>query len=137
MGLYANFQISGSAISAQSLRLNTIASNMANAETVAASEQEAYRARETVFQSLLLDARRPAETGVRMLGVVESQAPVRSRYQPGHPLADVQGYVYTSNVNTVEEMANMLSSSRAYQNNVEVLNTSKELLTRTLALGNN
>ncbi len=137
MGLYANFQISGSAISAQSLRLNTIASNMANAETVAASEQEAYRARETVFQSLLLDARRPAETGVRMLGVVESQAPVRSRYQPGHPLADAQGYVYTSNVNTVEEMANMLSSSRAYQNNVEVLNTSKELLTRTLALGNN
>ncbi len=137
MGLYANFLISGSAISAQSLRLNTIASNMANAETVASSEQEAYRARETVFQSVLLDARRPAEAGVRMLGVVESQAPVRSRYEPGHPLANEQGYVFTSNVDTVEEMVNMLSSSRAYQNNVEVLNTSKELLTRTLALGNN
>jgi flagellar basal-body rod protein FlgC len=137
MGLYANFRISGSAISAQSLRLNTIASNLANAETVAASEQEAYRARETVFQSVMLDARRPAEVGVRMLGVVESAAPVRSRYEPGHPLANEQGYVFTSNVDTVEEMVNMLSSSRAYQNNVEVLNTSKELLTRTLALGNN
>ncbi len=137
MGLYANFLISGSAISAQSLRLNTIASNMANAETVASSEEEAYRARETVFQSVLLDAGRPGEVGVRMLGVVESQAPVRSRYEPGHPLADERGYVFTSNVDTVEEMVNMLSSSRAYQNNVEVLNTSKELLTRTLALGNN
>ncbi len=137
MGLYANFQISGSAISAQSLRLNTIASNMANAESVASSEEEAYRARQTVFQSVLLDAQRPAEAGVRMLGVVESQEPVRSRYEPGHPLANEQGYVFTSNVDTVAEMVNMLSSSRAYQNNVEVLNTSKELLTRTLALGNN
>jgi len=137
MGLYANFRISGSAISAQSLRLNTIASNMANAESVAASEKEAYRSRQTVFQSLMLDAQRPAEVGVRMLGVVESNEPVRSRYEPGHPLANEQGYVFTSNVDTVAEMVNMLSSSRAYQNNVEVLNTSKELLTRTLALGNN
>ncbi len=137
MGLYANFQISGSAISAQSLRLNTIASNMANAESVAASEEEAYRSRQTVFQSVMLDAQRPAEVGVRMLGVVESNEPVRSRYEPGHPLANEQGYVFTSNVDTVAEMVNMLSSSRAYQNNVEVLNTSKELLTRTLALGNN
>ncbi len=137
MGLYANFRISGSAISAQSLRLNTIASNMANAESVAASEKEAYRSRQTVFQSVMLDAQRPAEVGVRMLGVVESNEPVRSRYEPGHPLANEQGYVFTSNVDTVAEMVNMLSSSRAYQNNVEVLNTSKELLTRTLALGNN
>lgn len=137
MGLYANFRISGSAISAQSLRLNTIASNMANAESVAASEEEAYRSRQTVFQSVMLDAQRPAEVGVRMLGVVESNEPVRSRYEPGHPLANEQGYVFTSNVDTVAEMVNMLSSSRAYQNNVEVLNTSKELLTRTLALGNN
>jgi flagellar basal-body rod protein FlgC len=137
MGLYANFQISGSAIRAQSLRLNTIASNLANAETVAPSEEKAYRARETVFQSMLLDAQRPAEVGVRMRGVVESAEPVRSRYEPGHPLANEQGYVFTSNVDTVAEMVNMLSSSRAYQNNVEVLNTSKELLTRTLALGNN
>jgi flagellar basal-body rod protein FlgC len=135
MGLLANFNISGSAMSAQSLRLNTIASNMANAETVAASEQEAYRARETVFQSLVFDKARPTETGVNMLGVVESQAPVRSTYNPSHPLADEQGYVFTSNVDTVEEMVNMLSSSRSYQNSVEVLNTSKELMLRTLSLG--
>jgi len=136
MGLLANFQISGSAISAQSLRLNTTASNMANAETVAGSAEQAYRARQTVFQSYLYDAARPAEAGVRMLGIVESEAPVRNRYDPDHPLADEQGYVFTSNVDPVEEMVNMLSSSRAYQNNVEVLNTSKDLVMRTLSLGN-
>ena len=136
MGLLANFQISGSAISAQSMRLNATASNMANAETIAASEKEAYRARETVFQSYLYDNSRPAEAGVKMLGVVESAAPVRNKYDPAHPLANEQGYVFTSNVDSVEEMVNMLSSSRSYQNNVEVLNTSKELMIRTLSLGN-
>ncbi len=136
MGLLANFQISGSAISAQSMRLNTTASNMANAETVASSEKEAYRARETVFQSYLYDKNRPAEAGVKMLGVVESSAPVRSMYDPENPLANENGYVFTSNVDNVEEMVNMLSSSRSYQNNVEVLNTSKELMIRTLSLGN-
>ena len=136
MGLLANFQISGSAISAQSLRLNTTASNMANAETVSSSAEQAYRARETVFQSFLADQSRPAEAGVKMLGIVESAAPVRQRFDPDHPLANDQGYVFTSNVDTVEEMVNMLSSSRSYQNNVEVLNTSKELMIRTLSLGN-
>ncbi len=135
MGLLANFQISGSAISAQSMRLNTTASNMANAETVAASEDQAYRARETVFQSMVFDKMRPAETGVNMLGVVESQAPVRSQYDPSNPLANEEGFVFTSNVDTVEEMVNMLSASRSYQNNVEVLNTSKDLMMRTLSLG--
>ena len=136
MGLLANFQISGSAISAQSLRLNTTASNMANAETVSSSAEQAYRARETVFQSFLADQSRPAEAGVKMLGIVESAAPVRQRFDPDHPMANDQGYVFTSNVDTVEEMVNMLSSSRSYQNNVEVLNTSKELMIRTLSLGN-
>jgi flagellar basal-body rod protein FlgC len=136
MGLLANFQISGSAISAQSLRLNTTASNMANAESVASSAEEAYHARETVFQSYLYDNQRPAEAGVKMLGIVESDAPVRNKYDPANPLANEEGYVFTSNVDTVEEMVNMLSSSRSYQNNVEVLNTSKELMIRTLSLGN-
>ncbi len=136
MGLLANFQISGSAMSAQTLRLNATASNMANAESVASSEQEAYRARETVFQSFIVDQSRPAEVGVKMLGVVESTSQVRSKYEPDHPLADDQGFVFTSNVDTVEEMVNMLSSSRSFQNNVEVLNTSKELMLRTLSLGN-
>ncbi len=135
MGLLANFQISGSAISAQSMRLNTTASNMANANTVASSEKEAYHARETVFQSYLADKSRPSEMGVRMLGVVESSAPITRKYDPQNPLADEQGYVFASNVNSVEEMVNMLSSSRSYQNNVEVLNTSKELMIRTLSLG--
>ena len=136
MGLLANFEISGSAISAQSMRLNTTASNMANAETVASSEREAYRARQTVFQTHLLDQSRPAQAGVKMLGVVESAAPIRKTYDPEHPLANEQGFVFTSNVDSVEEMVNMLSSSRSYQNNVEVLNTSKELMLRTLSLGN-
>ena len=136
MGLLANFQISGSAMSAQSLRLNTTASNMANAETVSDSEKLAYRARETVFQSYIFDKSRPAETGVKMLGVVQSPAPVRSKYDPEHPMANEAGYVFTSNVDTVEEMVNMLSASRSYQNNVEVLNTSKDLMLRTLSLGN-
>ena len=136
MGLLANFQISGSAMSAQSMRLNATASNMANAETVAASEDEAYRARETVFQSYVFDKSRPAEAGVKMLGVVESAAPLRSKYEPQHPMANEQGYIFTSNVDTVEEMVNMLSASRSYQNNVEVLNTSKDLMLRTLSLGN-
>ena len=136
MGLLANFKISGSAISAQSMRLNTTASNMANADTVASSEKEAYRARETVFKSYMFDQSRPAESGVQMTGVVNSTAPVKQKYDPQNPLANEQGFVFGSNVDTVEEMVNMLSSSRSYQNNVEVLNTSKELLIRTLSLGN-
>ena len=135
MSLFSNFDISGSAISAQSLRLNTTASNMANADTVAASEEQAYKARHTVFQSYLENPAQPAEAGVRMLGVVESNAPSQLKYDPGHPLANEAGYVFGSNVNAVEEMVNMLSASRAYQNNVEVLNTSKELILRTLSLG--
>jgi flagellar basal-body rod protein FlgC len=136
MGLIANFQISGSAISAQSVRLNAVASNLANAETVAGSEAEAFRARQAVFQSYLHDRSRPAEAAVRVSQIVESEAPVRHRYDPDHPLSNDQGYVFSSNVDTVEEMVNMLSSSRSYQNNVEVLNTSKDLVLRTLSMGN-
>jgi len=136
MGLLANFNISGSAISAQSLRLNTVASNLANVETLAASEAEAYRSRQPVFQALFDSQGRPGEVGVNMLGIVENQRDVERRYDPGHTLANAEGYVFGSNVNPVEEMANMLSASRAYQNNVEVLNTSRDLLMRVLSLGN-
>ncbi len=136
MGLLANFNISGSAISAQSLRLNTVASNLANVETLATSEAAAYRSRKPVFQALIDDAGRPGEVGVSMLGIIENQRGVERRYDPGHALADESGYVYASNVNPVEEMANMISASRAYQNNVEVLTTSRDLLMRTLSLGN-
>ncbi len=136
MGLLATFEISGSALSAQSIRLNTIASNLANAETIASSEAEAYRSRQPVFQALLANQASPGEVGVNMLGIVESQQAINRRYEPGHPLADKDGYIFGSNVNPVEEMANMISASRAYQNNVEVLNTSRDLLLRVLSLGN-
>ncbi|MDH3386319.1 MAG: flagellar basal body rod protein FlgC [Gammaproteobacteria bacterium] len=135
MGLFANFNISGSAISAQSLRLNTIASNLANVESIAGSEGQAYRSRQPVFQAMLASYDKPGEVGVNMRAIVESQKAVQRRYDPGHALADAQGYVYGSNVNPIEEMANMISASRAYQNNVEVLNTSRDLLLRVLSLG--
>ena len=135
MGLFANFNISGSAISAQSTRLNTVASNLANVETIAASEAQAYRSRQPVFQSMLTSVGRPGEVGVQMLDIVESQKAVQRRYDPGHALADAEGFVFGSNVNAIEEMANMISASRAYQNNVEVLNTSRDLLLRVLSLG--
>jgi flagellar basal-body rod protein FlgC len=135
MGLLANFNISGSAISAQSTRLNTVASNLANVETIASSEAAAYRSRQPVFQALFGNQDRPGEVGVNMLGIVESQRGVERRYDPGHALANEEGYVFGSNVNPIEEMANMISASRAYQNNVEVLNTSRDLLMRALSLG--
>jgi flagellar basal-body rod protein FlgC len=135
MGLFANFNISGSAMSAQSVRLNTTASNLANVETIASSEAGAYRSRQPVFQALLGDHSRPGEVGVRMLEIVENQAPIERRYDPGHSLANLDGYVFGSNVNQVEEMANMISASRAFQNNVEVLTTSRDLLLRVLSLG--
>ncbi len=135
MGLFANFDISGSAISAQSIRLNTTASNMANSETIASTAEDAYRARQPVFQAMMQHNMQPGQVGVRMLGVVESGIDVAPRYDPGHAMANEDGYVFVSNVNPVEEMANMISASRAYQNNVEVLNTSRDLLMRALSLG--
>lgn len=135
MGLYANFNISGSAMSAQSVRLNTVASNLANVETIASSEADAYRSRQPVFQSFMGNHSRPGEVGVQMLQIVQSQKTVEKRYDPGHALANEDGFVFGSNVNPVEEMANMISASRAYQNNVEVLKTSRELLLRVLSLG--
>lgn len=136
MSLFKVFDIAGSALSAQSVRLNTIASNLANAESVASSEGQTYRARQPVFSAMLdsLDTD-GAAAGVQVLGVVESQAPLRREYRPEHPLADAEGYIHMPNVNAIEEMANMISASRSYQTNVEVINTSKQLLLRTLALG--
>jgi flagellar basal-body rod protein FlgC len=135
MGLFANFNISGSAISAQSIRLNTTASNLANTETMAGSAKQAYRSRQPVFQAMINDQSKSAEVGVRMLGIVESQSEAKPIYNPGHTLANEDGYVFGSNVNAVEEMANMISASRSYQNNVEVLSTSRDLLLRALSLG--
>ncbi len=140
MALYNVFDVAGSAMSAQSLRLNLTASNLANAETTASSPEEAYRARHPVFAAKLqqaqtgqAEASNGVEVGVR--GVVESDAPVQSLHQPNSPLADENGYVYRSNVNPVEEMVNMISASRSYQNSVEVMSTSRDLMLQTLRLG--
>ncbi|MCG8383220.1 MAG: flagellar basal body rod protein FlgC [Gammaproteobacteria bacterium] len=134
MSLFDNFNVAGSAMNAQSLRLNLVASNMANADTITQNPDEAYRARHPVFQQVLQDADNQA-TGVRMVAVVENQSPIPVRHQPGHPLADENGNIYSSNVNMVEQMVDMISASRSYQSNVEVFNTSKQLLLQTLRLG--
>ncbi len=135
MGMLKMFDIAGSGMSAQSLRLNTTASNLANAGNVAGSPDAAYRARQPVFASVMNTVNDPANVAVHVTGITKSDAPIRALYQPTHPEADADGNVFVSNVNAVEEMVNMLSASRSYQNNIEVLQTSKELLLQTLSLG--
>jgi flagellar basal-body rod protein FlgC len=136
MSLFKIFDTAASGMSAQSLRLNLVSSNMANADAVSSSIDQTYRARQPVFQTLL-DQSNPdaAASGVRMAGVVESQAPLVQEYAPDHPLANEEGYIFRPNVNMVEEMANMLSASRSYQGNVEVANSAKQLLLATLRMG--
>ena len=135
MAMLKVFDIAGSGMAAQSVRLNTTASNLANAGSVAGSPDEAYRARQPVFESLLDGFGNASDVAVRVREITTSDAPVRALYQPSHPDADADGNVWVSNVNAVEEMVNMLSASRSYRNNIEVLQTSKELLLQTLALG--
>ncbi len=130
------FDIAGSALSAQSLRLNLIASNMANADSVSSSADDTYRSRQPVFKTMV-DQTNPKESavGVRMLGVVESQVPLQQEYAPEHPMANEEGYIFRPNVNMVEEMANMISASRSYQTNVEVVNSAKKMMMGLLKLG--
>ncbi len=140
MSLFQIFDVAGSALNAQSIRLNTVASNLANADSVASAPEDAYRARQPVFEAVFKDAGTDpfagdAAASVRVLGVWESPAAPVHRHQPGHPLADADGYVWASNVNAVEEMANMISASRSFQTNVEVMNTSRDLLLKTISMG--
>jgi len=134
------FDIAGSGMSAESVRLNTVASNLANADSVSNSPQSAYKARYPVFQAVqdALAGAGPtgaADASVKVDGIVQSTTPGTASYDPGNPLADANGYVYSSNVNTVEQMADMISASRSYQNDADVLNTSKQLMLDTLKLG--
>jgi flagellar basal-body rod protein FlgC len=132
MGMLSVYNIAGSALAAQSMRLNAVASNLANADSVAGPDGQPYRARQVVF------AAKPVEgggLGVRVTGVVEDLAPPRILFDPKNPAANEQGYVTMPNVNVVEEMVNMISASRAYQSNVEVMNTAKTLMQKTLTLG--
>lgn len=137
MSLFQVMDISSSALSAQSVRLNVTASNMANADSVSSSEGRTYRARHPVFSAVMdgAFAPDPASVGVRVDGIVASDAPLRVEHQPDHPMADAEGRIFRSNVNLMEEMANMISASRSYQSNVEVMNVAKQMLLRTLALG--
>jgi flagellar basal-body rod protein FlgC len=134
MSLFSIFEISGSALAAQSQRMNLTASNLANADSVTGPDGQPYRARHAIFESL---AQQNGIGGVQVREVVEDQNPPRLVYQPGHPLADAQGYVAMPNVDPLQEMVDMIAASRSYQANVEVLNTNRELLLKTLTLGEN
>ena len=137
MSMFAIFNVAGSAVSAQAQRLNVVASNLANVDTVAGPDGQAYKARQVVFQTLLLGApgRPESAAGVAVTQIAEDESPGRRVHDPRHPQADAEGYVTYSNVNAVEEMVNMISASRSYQNNVEIMNTAKTLLQKTLQMG--
>ncbi|GAB1266406.1 flagellar basal body rod protein FlgC [Aurantivibrio infirmus] len=144
MGINSVFDIAGSAMTAQNIRINTTASNIANAQSAASSIDEVYRGRHPVFAAVQRTAMefgnddsndRKAGVGVSVLGIVESDAPLQKRYEPHHPLADEEGYVMYPNVDVVEEMTNMISASRSFQMNVEVMNSAKEMLQKALTLG--
>jgi flagellar basal-body rod protein FlgC len=137
MSLFNLFNVAGSAMSAQSIRLNTTASNLANADSVSGSEQDVYKARHPVFATVLDNVQQGGlpSGGVQVQGIVESDAQVAREYNPSHPMANKEGYIFHSNVEPIAEMANMMAASRSYQNNVEIVNTSKRLLLRTLQMG--
>ena len=133
MSMFKIFDVSGSAASAQTQRLNQVASNVANADTVAGPDGKPYKARHVVFQTLLMGE--PTSAGVQVSQVIESQKEGRKVHDPNNTYADAQGYVTYSNVNPIDEMVDMISASRSYQNNVEVMNTAKSLLLKTLQMG--
>jgi flagellar basal-body rod protein FlgC len=132
MSLFNIFNVSGSAMSAQAQRLNTVASNLANADSATSASGQAYRAKQVVFQAVPLEA---GGTAVKVAQVIEDPSPLKQVYDPKHPMADDKGYVAMPNVNVVDEMVNMLSASRSYQTNVETMNAAKTLLLKTLTIG--
>jgi flagellar basal-body rod protein FlgC len=132
MSLFNIFNVSGSAMSAQAQRLNTVASNLATADSATSASGEAYRAKHVVFEAVPTNG---GGTGVKVQQVIEDASPLKQVYDPKHPAADDKGYVSMPNVNVVDEMVNMLSASRSYQTNVETMNAAKALLMKTLTLG--
>ncbi|MBA1242107.1 MULTISPECIES: flagellar basal body rod protein FlgC [Pseudomonas] len=148
MSLSSVFNIAGTGMSAQTTRLNTVASNIANAETVSSSIDQTYRARHPVFatvmaeqaggtsgSSSLFEDQGEAGQGVQVSGIVEDQSNLEPRYEPNNPAANKDGYVYYPNVNVVEEMADMISASRSFQTNAEIMNTAKTMMQKVLTLG--
>ena len=134
MSLFNVFQISSSAMTAQSMRLNAVASNLANADSVISADGKPYRAKQVVFEATPMGDGGELSKGVKVRQVVEDASPPRMVYDPKNPAADEKGYVAFSNVNVVEEMTNMISASRSYQTNVEVMNTAKNMMMRTLQI---
>jgi flagellar basal-body rod protein FlgC len=132
MSLFNIFNVSGSAMSAQAQRLNTVASNLANADSATSASGQAYRAKQVVFEAVPLEG---GGTSVKVAQVIEDPSPLKQVYDPKHPMADEKGYVSMPNVNVVDEMVNMLSASRSYQTNVETMNAAKTMLLKTLTLG--
>ncbi len=135
MSLFNVFHISSSAMTAQSMRLNAVASNLANADSIVSSDGRPYRAKQVVFEAVPVAGGSDGARGVRVRQVVEDASPPRMVYDPKNPAADEKGYVAFPNVNMVEEMTNMISASRSYQSNVEVMNTAKNMMMRTLQIG--
>ena len=134
MTLFNMFNVAGSALTAQSQRLNAVASNLANADSIAGPDGQPYRAKQVVFEMKPI-ADGSEASGVRVTQIVESAAPLRSTYDPTNPAANADGYVQMPNVNVVEEMVNMISASRSYQTNAEMMNTAKQLMLKTLTIG--
>ncbi|WP_299791393.1 flagellar basal body rod protein FlgC [uncultured Shewanella sp.] len=137
MSLFNIFNVSGSGMSAQSVRLNTTASNIANADSVSSSVDETYRARHPIFEAEMAKANHQQQSSqsVAVKGIVESDAPLQKEYSPDHPMADGDGFIYKPNVNVMEEMADMISASRSYQMNVQVAEAAKSMLQQTLRIG--
>ena len=140
MSLFSVFNVAGSALNAQTIRLNTTASNLANAESVNGDPSQVYRGRHAVFQAMMDDSDtsddgQDASAGVRVLGIVESTTPPTMSYQPNNPQANKDGYVYMSNVNPNEEMTNMISANRSFSSDVEAINTARDLLLKTISMG--
>ncbi|NLK84976.1 MAG: flagellar basal body rod protein FlgC [Aeromonadales bacterium] len=152
MGLFRIIDIAGTAMNAQSVRLNATASNLANAESVSSSVETTYKARRPLFSAAMDEAMlaeqnqggvcdpvtgEPYGVGVSLRGVIESDAPTIKEYNPKHPLADKDGYIYRPNVNPVEEMADMISANRSYQTAVQIADNAKKMMSATLQLGAN
>ena len=133
MSLLNVFEIAGSAMTAQSQRLNVVASNLANADSVTGSNGQPYKAKQVVFSELALGG--ATGSGVKVTGVTEDSSPARQVFEPKHPLADAQGYIAMPNVSVVDEMVNMIAAARSYQNNVERMKTAKTLMLKTLTIG--
>ena len=137
MSLFRVMDIASTGMSAEGLRLNTTASNIANANSISSSYEDTYKARHPIFAAQLQQASDEMSkgSGVQVLGIVESPKPLQIEYSPGHPMADVNGYIYKPNINVIEEMADMMSASKSYETNVQLADTTKRIFRRVLQLG--